>query len=113
MERLEPILAACARFRDRAGGLYDASCRAVLFGSRARGDADADSDVDLAVVVDLPMVDVVEEKRRLARLAYDVFEETGVLVSAWPVTETQWSDPATHANPALVRAMRRDGVAIP
>jgi uncharacterized protein len=80
----------------------------ALFGSRARGDFGPFSDADVAVVLNDDRWELVEEKRRLARIAYDVLVNTGVHVQGWPVSQSAWEDPETHSNPTLVRNMRRD-----
>ncbi|MGX7704165.1 hypothetical protein [Methylobacterium sp. Gmos1] len=38
--------------------------------------------------------------------------EDGLDIQAHPVAQSAWSDPALHPDPALVRAMRRDGPGI-
>jgi len=97
--------AAARVYRDR---IY----RMVIFGSRARGDATLRSDLDVAVVLSECHVDHYREKMTLADLAYEAIMETGVHVQPWPISIAEWRDPETHHNPNLVRAMRRDGLAI-
>jgi predicted nucleotidyltransferase len=95
-----------AHYGERLRGLY-------LFGSRARGDHTPDSDADIAVVLADGRWDRWREKMRLADLEYDCIVATGVEPQAWPIAEAEWSNPAKHRNPDLVRAMRRDGREIP
>jgi predicted nucleotidyltransferase len=92
-------------YGNRLAGLF-------LFGSRARGDHVPDSDADVAVVLNDEDWDFWREKMALADLAYDVIVEFGADVQGWPVRRTEWADPSRHRNPALVRAMQRDGKVI-
>jgi predicted nucleotidyltransferase len=56
--------------------------RAVLFGSRARGDGGPDSDTDVALILAGAPGAFTETKLALADLAFDVMLETGVLIQA-------------------------------
>jgi predicted nucleotidyltransferase len=88
-------------YGSRLAGLF-------LFGSRARGDHTPESDADVAVILNEDL-DFWREKMALADLSYDVILEFGADVQGWPIRRTEWLDPARHRNPALVRAMQRDG----
>ena len=81
----------------------------IVFGSRARGDAGPNSDLDVAVILSAVAADRFAEGMALADLAYDAIVETGVALQPWPISIDEWRNPELHANPALVRAMRRDG----
>jgi hypothetical protein len=59
--------------------------RALLFGSKARGDFDASSDIDLLLICDLPPDDREEASRILARDARIVSLETGLNLETWAV----------------------------
>jgi predicted nucleotidyltransferase len=105
----------------RALTIFDAAVRAAygpravdirLFGSRARGDHGPFSDADVVVVLADDGWDLFDEKRRLARLAYDAIVEAGVHIQGWPVSRSAWERPETHTNPTLIRNMRRDGRAL-
>jgi predicted nucleotidyltransferase len=89
-------------YGDRLVGIY-------LFGSRARGDHRPESDADVAVVFRDSPLDYWAEKSRLTELTYDFLVDDGAQIQAWPVTKEQWEHPESHANPSLLRAMKRDG----
>lgn len=89
-------------------GLYGARLvQVVMFGSRARGDDDEESDLDLLVVLadlDSPW----SELRRMDAVLWRHTERSGVTVSAFPVSR---SDYEGADSPVLMRA-RRDAVAV-
>jgi uncharacterized protein len=79
--RSDPIL---KRFRQSLEELYgERLSRAVLFGSRARGDASYDSDYDVAVFLNT-MDDRWMELDRLASLRVKFLDETGAFFDAKP-----------------------------
>ena len=84
--------------------------RALVYGSRARGDAGRDSDLDLAVILAGPPGDRWKVAREMARLAFDVLLETDVLIDPLPLWEVELERPDSFCNPALLRAILRDGV---
>lgn len=83
---------------------------ALLFGSRARGSSRSDSDTDIAVVLRGDHGRRVEEALKMADIAFDVMLETGVLVEAIPLWESEWEHPETFNNPALIENIRREGL---
>ena len=91
-----------AAYGQRLKGIY-------LFGSRARGDHAPESDADIAVVLANDGWDYWSEKSRLTDLTYELLIDTGADLQAWPLRYDEWLRPATHRNPGLVAAMRRDG----
>jgi antitoxin ChpS len=100
---------AIAAFLERLRGTYDVS-QTIMFGSRARGDHRPDSDLDLAVVLNGERGDFVDTKLDMAGLAFDVLMETGVLVQAFPLWQDDLAHPERFSNPALVRAIVREGI---
>lgn len=71
--------------RRMSGPPWPPLLRAVLFGSKARGDDDADSDIDVLLLFDSD----VESRRELGRLAAanaaELARRTGVLLEPWAV----------------------------
>ena len=79
----DPVL---ERFRASLREIYgDRLERAVLFGSRARGDARPDSDYDVAVFL-RDMGDRFAEMDRLADLSTDILDEMGEFIYAMPLS---------------------------
>lgn len=96
------------RIADELRELYGARLKqVVLFGSRARGDADPDSDMDLVVVLD-PMADSWAELDRMDALLWKQTLDSGIVISAIPLSEREFAEPTTMA---LIRA-RIEGVAV-
>lgn len=100
---------ATDRFLDQAQKRFSVS-RAVLFGSRARGQHAASSDADVAVIMTGPPAEFLRTKLALADIAFDVLLETGVLIQPLPIWEEEWDHPARYPNPQLLQNIRRDGV---
>jgi predicted nucleotidyltransferase len=100
---------ALALFGDAARASYgERLAKLVLFGSRARGEGRSDSDLDIAVVL-RDLADKRADRNRLADLAYDAIVETSMDIQAVPVSLDEWDHPDHHSNPALIRAIKRDG----
>ena len=79
----------------------------VLYGSQARGDAVPDSDVDLAVILD-EVASPWEELRRMDDVLWRHTLESGLTVSATPISRATWAE----ARRTLVRAAKTDGVRV-
>ena len=92
----EAVLAdpAFARLKKELETLYGTRLkRALLYGSRARGDSQPDSDYDVLVVLEGPL-DFWPEQERLSKLSSDILWDTvgterPVVASLRPVTEEQ------------------------
>jgi predicted nucleotidyltransferase len=98
----DPIL---IRFRKALDAMYGGRLsRAILFGSRARGEARPDADYDVAVfLTSLPNRWV--ELDRLARLRVEMIDETGAFFDAMP-----YLDATLRERTPLMHEIRRDGV---
>lgn len=100
---IEPIL---AKFRSRIEPLYGARLRQlVLFGSWARQEATEDSDIDVAVVLEGP-VKAGREVDRMIDVITDLNLEHGVLLSVYPVSETDYM---SRQSPILMN-LRKEGI---
>jgi len=100
----DPIL---TRFRAALDGLYgDRLERAVLFGSRARGDARADSDFDIAVFL-RNYTDLWNELQPLGAITTDILLDTGAVISAKPFPAGKYRE-----RTILMGEIRREGIDI-
>ena len=98
----DPIL---ARFRAALDELYgDSLERAVLFGSRARGDAHQDFDYDVAVFL-RDLTDRWREIERLAAIETDILAETGAFIHAMPYRAGSYRE-----RTPLMHEIRREGI---
>jgi predicted nucleotidyltransferase len=89
----------------------DGLVQLVLFGSRSRGEARSDSDIDVAVVL-RELRDRRADRDRLADIAYDAIVETSTDIHTVPIFLDEWEHPERHTNPALIRAIKRDGIVV-
>jgi predicted nucleotidyltransferase len=97
----DPVLGPFRSALDQAyGGRIE---RAVLYGSRARGDSAPDSDYDVAVFLE-DLSSFGREARVLAEIETDILLRTGAVVSALPLRA------GSHgARTGLMGELRRDG----
>ncbi len=79
----------------------------VLYGSHARGDANLDSDVDLAVILE-DVSTPWEELRRMDGILWRHTRDSGVTVSATPISRRVWD----QAHRPLVRSAKAEGVRV-
>lgn len=79
--------------------------KAIVFGSRARGDNRPDSDADLALVFERgnewPMVEL------LGGLSFDVLMDTGILIQPVPISTFDWAHPERFPRPGCNRSLRK------
>jgi len=98
----DPIL---ARLRAALAATYGERLeRAVLYGSRARGDHRPDSDYDIAVFIKDPGT-FTAESAHLAEVSTDILFDTGVVISATPFPAG-----AYRARTGFMHELRKDGL---
>ena len=98
---------ALAAFVDRIQQRFDGLIlSAMLFGSRARGEASADSDVDVLVVIDKEDYWVRKEIRYLAA---EVWLEYGLFLSTRVWSRSHWHK-LQEMQTLLYRNIQRDGI---
>jgi|RhiMetdeSRZDD1v2_1073273.scaffolds.fasta_scaffold2399133_2 hypothetical protein len=90
-------------YGDRLLGLYVFD---YLFGDSGDDD-EVSADTDVAVILTDGDWNFLEEKKRLVRLTFEILLDTEVYIRAWPLPASAWADPSTHANPVLVRDIKR------
>ena len=101
---IDPVL---TRFRTSLYATYGRRVeRAILFGSRARGDAQPDSDYDVAVFL-REYGRLWAELQPLARLTTDILLDTGIVISALPFPATDY-----RKHSLLMGEIRREGIEI-
>ncbi len=107
------VQAALRSFEAALRGRFGADLsRFLLFGSRARGDAQPDSDVDIAVIFQRLPETEASVASELGEIAYAPLVDLGVEIAPIPVTESELNDPSRSTNPALIRAILRDGARV-
>lgn len=100
---------AARAFMRRLEGKYPAIA-GLLFGSRARGDHRADSDADIAVILQGERGDRFAAVIDMAGIAVDVLQETGILVQALPLWESELKRPELFSNPSMIEKIKREGL---
>jgi predicted nucleotidyltransferase len=78
--------------------------RAILFGSRARGDARPDSDYDIAVFIHHPE-ELDDDGWRLARIGTDILYGFDAVVNAFPFPAGAYNERS-----GFMSEVRRDGI---
>jgi len=99
---------AVRAFLDRLPGDLQVE-RALLYGSRARGDAGRESDADVALVL-TDQGDDWQTLWMLGGLAFDVFLETGILIQPVTISSGDWTDPERSPRPGFLRNVAREGI---
>jgi uncharacterized protein len=86
--------------------------RAILFGSRARRTHSSTRDADIAVVLKGEPGKRSTAANDMAGIAFDVMLETEILVAGSPLWGGEMEHPEQFSNPAQIRAIQREGVAL-
>lgn len=84
--------------------------KAIVFGSRARGDNRSDSDADLALIFERGNEWSVVEL--LGGLAFDVLMDTGILVQPVPISTFDWIHPEQFPRPGFLRNVAKEGIPV-
>lgn len=100
---------AIQAFIERVASRYPLH-EAILFGSRARGDARPDSDADVAIVLEGPEGSFIQTKLDMADIAFDVMLDTGIRIQPLPIWTDQWRQPDTWLNPELLDNIAHTGI---
>ncbi len=85
--------------------------RAILFGSRARGEHRHDSDADVALVL-REHGDDGKTLMMLAELAYYAYLDTGIMVQPVTIAIEDWLNPAAYPRPGFLRNVEREGIVL-
>jgi predicted nucleotidyltransferase len=85
--------------------------RAILFGSRARGEARPDSDADLALIVP-DRYDVWRVTWDLGGLAYSAFVDTDIWIQTVVISSSDWLYPDGFLRPGFLRTIAREGITL-
>jgi predicted nucleotidyltransferase len=83
----------------------DRVARAVLYGSRARGNAKTDSDYDIAVFLK-DLDNPADEFYPLAAIQIELLARTGAFIRAMPFAAGSWDHPSSP----LMYEIRKDGL---
>ena len=98
----DPVLVRFSQaLREAYGGKLE---RAVLFGSRARGDARPDSDYDVAAFIH-GMTDFGQESERLAEIETTILFDTGAVINTLPFQAGAYNE-----RTGLMSELRREGI---
>jgi predicted nucleotidyltransferase len=77
--------------------------RAILYGSRARGEHRPDSDADVALIV-RELGGAGRTSMRLADLAYYSYVDTGIMVQPVAIAIEDWLNPEEFPRPGFLRS---------
>lgn len=85
--------------------------RAILFGSRARGEHRPGSDADVALILRERGNDGLT-LMMLAELAYYSYLDTGIMVQPVTIAIEDWLNPAAYPRPGFLRTVDREGIVL-
>ena len=101
--------AATSAFMDKVAQYFPIA-KAILFGSRARGDHHSESDADVAILLKGLATPFLATKFAMDYLAYDVLLETGIRIQPLPIWQEEWDHPEAYSNPSLINNVRNEGI---
>lgn len=101
--------AATSAFMDKVAQYFPIA-KAILFGSRARGDHHSESDADVAILLRGLATPFLATKFAMDDLAYEVLLETGIRVQPLPIWQEEWDHPELYSNPSLINNVRNEGI---
>lgn len=82
----------------------DPEAEALLYGSRARGQAAAESDWDLVILLSIPVTEQI--KRTIRHRLYEIEWETGEVISCVIHSRAQWDSAPLLETPFRQRVSR-------
>jgi predicted nucleotidyltransferase len=85
--------------------------RAILFGSRARGEHRPDSDADVALVLHEHGNDG-KTLMMLAGIAWYVFLDTGIMIQPVTIAIEDWLHPDGFLRPGFLKTVEREGIVL-
>jgi predicted nucleotidyltransferase len=85
--------------------------RAILFGSRARGEHRPDSDADVALILHERGNDG-ETLWMLAGLAWDVYLDKGIMIQPVTIAVDDWLHPEEYPRPGFLRKVELEGIVL-
>lgn len=98
-------------FLHRLEGRYEV-VDAIVFGSRARGEATPESDIDLAVVLKPPRTKRLAIALSMTDAATETLLETGENIQVLPLWPGELEGSEPFGNPALIARVKHDGVSL-
>lgn len=84
--------------------------QSILFGSRARHTHSIESDADIAIILNGEKGQRSSVAMDMAGISFRAMLETGILVDALPLWQSEMEKPELFSNPALIENIQREGV---
>ncbi|MEW6262342.1 MAG: nucleotidyltransferase domain-containing protein [Thermodesulfobacteriota bacterium] len=81
--------------------------QAIVFGSRARGDADPESDMDVLVVLDEPRTS--EKREIVSSCAWEIGFDAGIVVASVVFSREEWENGPEYYSP-FAETVRSEGI---
>ena len=102
---------AAHAFVEKLAHHFDVS-KVFLFGSRARNTHQNESDADIAILLRGKVGRFMATKFAMDDIAYDILLDTGIRIQPLPIWQAEWDHPEAYSNPALLRNIQNEGVAL-